>query len=126
MFGFRQVPSSDTIRRRGETIDAETCDRLACQRLAMRVEPGVGIGLAIDAKTARGTGPAGAQVSLFSAMRHDRAVVVAQVAVPAGTTEVTQVTRLMAGVDLTGLVLTADAARPSADTAEYLIRRRGE
>jgi predicted transposase YbfD/YdcC len=127
VFGFHRVPSRDTLRRVVETIDAETCDQVVCQWLTARTEPRSGIGLALDGKTARGSSPgADGQVSLFSAMRHDQAVVVTQVAVPPGTTEVTQVKRLLAGIDLTGLVITADAAHPSPDTAAYVIRRLGE
>lgn len=127
VFGLLLTPSRDTIRRVVEAIDAAACDQLVCRWLAARLTPGNGVGLAIDAKTARGSGPVpGGEVSLFSAMRHDTAVVVAQVAVPAGTTEVTQVKRLLAGMDLTGLVVTADAAHPSRDTASYVIRRHGE
>ena len=121
VLGFWRTPRKDTIRRLVEAIDAETCDQLVCQWLAARIEPGYGIGLATDGKTARGSGdtPDG-QVVLFSATRHDQAIVLAQVAVPPGTTEVTQVKRLLADIDLTGLVVTADAAHPSPDTATYI------
>ena len=97
VLGLWQVPSKDTIRRLVEAIDAEDCDRLVCRWLAARVEPGYGIGLALDGKTARGSGATyDERVVLFSAMRHDQAIVVAQVAAPPGTTEVTQVKRLLA------------------------------
>jgi len=126
-FGCHRIPSRDTLPRVVETIDAQTCDQVVCRWLAARTSPRHGTALALDAKTARGSSPTpGGQVSLFSAMRHDQGVVVAQVAVPPGTTEVTQVKRLLAGIDLTGMVVTADAAAPSADTAAYLTRRRGE
>lgn len=51
---------------------------------------------------------------------------VAQVAVPPGMTEVTQVKRLLAGIDLTGRVITTDAAHPSPDTVGYIICGLGE
>jgi predicted transposase YbfD/YdcC len=63
-------------------------------------------------------------VQLFSAMRHDSAVVVAQVQVPADTTEVTQIRALLDHIEVAGMVVTADAAHPSSDTAAY-VRGRG-
>ena len=60
---------------------------------------------------------------LFSAMRHDTAIVVAQVQVPADTTEVTQMAALLDPLDITGMTITADAAHPSHDTARYLLNR---
>ncbi|MFV2110656.1 ISAs1 family transposase, partial [Micromonospora sp. LOL_015] len=82
-------------------------------------------GLAVDGKTVRHSGgPDGVDVQLFAAMRHDTAVVVAQVLVPAGTTEVTQIRALLDHTEIAGTVITADAAHPSGDTATYL-RNRG-
>jgi predicted transposase YbfD/YdcC len=125
--GLRSPPSRDTLRRLIEAIDADAVDLLVCQWLANRTPCGPeGGGLALDGKTVRGSarGAAVGNVQLFSAMRHDTAVVIAQVQVPADTTEVTQIAALLDGVDITGMVVTADAAHPSRDTAAYL-RSRG-
>ncbi len=105
-----------------ETVDAGVVDRLVCAWLAARLgEPG-GVGLSLDGKTVRHSGSGdGVDVQLlFSAMRHDTAVVVAQVQVPAGTTEVTHIKALLDPIDITGMVITADAAHPRHDTADYL------
>src|SRR5205814_10416907 len=65
------------------------------------------------------------EVQLFSAMAHGAAIVVGQVRVPAGTTEVTQVRALLDGLDLDGRVVTADAAHAQHETADYLVAERG-
>jgi predicted transposase YbfD/YdcC len=122
VLGLRVAPSRDTLRRLAEAVDAIAVDRLVAGWLAERLTgPRAGCGLALDGKTVRNSGgPSGADVQLFSAMRHDTAVVVAQVRVPAGTTEVTQINELLQHIEVSGMVITADAAHPSSDTAGYL------
>jgi predicted transposase YbfD/YdcC len=63
-------------------------------------------------------------VKLFSALTHREQVVIAQIAVPEHTTEVTCVPALLDPVDLTGKVITADAAHTCHDTADYLLNTR--
>ncbi|HEX8932608.1 MAG TPA: hypothetical protein VF788_00100, partial [Pseudonocardiaceae bacterium] len=74
-------------------------------------------------KTVRNTGaPAageGKEVKLFSAMLHAEAIVIAQLRVPDDTTEITQVAALLAGIDLTGVVVTADALCRARHKASY-------
>lgn len=58
------------------------------------------VGVAMDYKTVRNTpvpGEFGGEVRLFSAMLHQEAVVLAQLRVPDGTNEITQVHALLAG-----------------------------
>jgi predicted transposase YbfD/YdcC len=82
-------------------------------------------GLAIDGKTIRNSAtPAGVDVKLFSALTHREQVVIAQVAVPEHTTEVTCVPALLDPVDLTDKVVTADAAHAQDATADYLVNVR--
>ena len=64
---------------------------------------------------------AGRQLCLLQAVLHDPGVTIAQVTVPDATTETTQVTALLAGVDIAGMVATADAAHPNTTTAAYLV-----
>lgn len=100
-------------------------DRLICTWLDTLLDAHAGIGLALDGKTVRNTRPGtGLDVQLFSAMRHDTAVVIAQVQVPTDTTEVTQITALLDPIDITGMTITADAGHPSHDTAKYPIKRK--
>jgi Transposase DDE domain len=66
---------------------------------------------------------------LLAAMTHrapgQDAVVLGQVAVPEGTTETTQVRTLLDLIDITGALVTADAAHTCADTARYLVEDCG-
>ena len=122
--GIRIPPGRDTLRRLTATVDAAVMDRLICTWLNTLLDAHAGIGLALDGKTVRNTRPGtGLDVQLFSAMRHDTAIVVAQVQVPADTTEVTQIAALLDPIDITGMTITADAAHPSHDTAAYLLKR---
>ena len=125
VLGIRIPPGRDTLRRLIEAIDAAVMDRLICTWLTTVLDAHAGVGLALDGKTVRNTrAGTGLDVQLFSAMRHDTAVVVAQVQVPADTTEVTQIAALLDGLDITGMTITADAAHPSHDTAAYLLQRQ--
>ncbi|WP_213457362.1 ISAs1 family transposase [Rhizomonospora bruguierae] len=127
VLGIRVVPGRDTLRRLAETVDAAVVDRLVCAWLAARLGDPAGIGLALDGKTVRhSSGGSGLDVQLFSAMRHDTTVVIAQVQVPADTTEVTQIAALLDPIDVAGMVITADAAHPSSDTAGYLRGRHAD
>ena len=60
------------------------------------------------------------QVKLFSAMLHQRKVIIGQVRVPDGTTEVIQVKALLSDVELRGAVVTADAAHSCRETTQYI------
>jgi hypothetical protein len=64
--------------------------------------------VAIDGKWLRGVGDG--PVKLFAALHHGDGVIIAQHRIPDGTTETTQVKALPGPVDLTGTVVTADAA----------------
>ncbi|MFD1084714.1 transposase family protein [Micromonospora andamanensis] len=110
VLGVRVPPGRDTLRRLVEAVDATVVDCLVCGGLAARLDTALGCGLAIDGKTVRNSGGGhGVDVQLFSAMRHDTAVTVAQVRVPADTTEVTQITALLGP---TGMDRRAVLARP--------------
>ena len=111
--GIRTAPSPATIRRVLLALDPET--------LAALVRPDVLEVVAVDGKTLRGsatsTDPA---VHLFAALTPDRRLV-AQVRVPAGTSEIDALETLLAGVGLAGVVLTADALHTQTGTAAYLV-----
>jgi predicted transposase YbfD/YdcC len=115
-------PSGSTIRRIVEDLDADAADGLVGAWLADRAGDGGG-GIAIDGKVVRGSGGGYGDVRLFSAMRHDTAVVIAQLTVPNGTNETTQVAALLDPVDIAGVVVTADAAHTQDGTAAYLVGR---
>ena len=143
-----EAPSAATIRRVVCDIDAAHADTLVGAWLARCVaaaraaaapdaaqpDPQVpeGVdwldGLALDGKTVRNSampGDGGVDVRLFSALLHREQVVIAQIAVPEETTEVTQVANLLDPVDLAGVVVTADAAHTQGDAAaEYVAGTR--
>jgi hypothetical protein len=99
----RLAPSTATIRRVVHDVDAQHADALvgtwlaACvaaarsRTQAAAAEPAWLDGLALDGKTVRHSAtPDGiGDVRLFSALLHDEQVVIAQIAVPHDTTEVT-------------------------------------
>ncbi len=131
------TPCASTLRRVVEDIDVDAADVLVCQWVAGRARRGDGVGdaatdglwgLAMDGKVVRrsGAGDPGDNVKLFSAMLHNHAVVIAQLRVPDDTTEVTQVEPLLDPVDLTGAVVTGDAAHTQTHTAAYLCRREAD
>jgi predicted transposase YbfD/YdcC len=138
--GLVQPPSSATISRIVADIDAAHADARAGAWLTECVTAwrhhhqqqsdlpdGVDWldGLAIDGKVVRNSaGPGGIDVKLFSALLHREQVVIAQVAVPEHTTEVTCVPALLDPVDLTGKIVTADAAHTQDRTADYLVNTR--
>ncbi|WP_190814853.1 ISAs1 family transposase [Saccharopolyspora pogona] len=140
------APSESTIRRVAHDIDADAADEQVCrwlreQAAAAALARGVDVaggddhgpeglvGVAMDGKTLRNTvapgDPEGSEVKLFSAMLHREAVVIAQLRVPEGTNEITQVAALLKDIDLTGVVVTGDAAHAQHTTAAYLTQDRG-
>jgi predicted transposase YbfD/YdcC len=137
--GGVRAPSGSTIRRVAESIDAQTADLLVCQWLSKRAaavaticrpaadqDCGGLFAVALDGKTVRNSGAGRPQenVRLFSAMLHDEAIVIAELRVPADTTEITQVKALLDPVDLTGTVVTGDAAHTQHATAQYILDRQ--
>ncbi len=130
-FTFRYSwPSRSLIRRVLIDIDAEALDRLVgawlCERAHRNDEDLLVI--ALDGKVLKGAWTDdNSQVTLFSAMLHDEAVTIAQVRVPDGTHEITQVERLLTGVTVPGetrVLVTFDAAHTQRDTAEYVKGKR--
>lgn len=121
------APSPPTLRRMIQGVDAELADALVCRWIRDRLSAercdcaGRLDALAIDGKTARGT-----QTKLFAAVTHGQGVVVAQVQIPEDTTETTQVAALLDPVELTGTIVTADAAHTSTATADYIVGRDGD
>lgn len=87
-----------------------------------------GWAFALDGKDLRGSWSDEGRLVLFSAMIHrsDRsdAVVVGQVAMPEDTNETTQVKALLDDIDITGALVTADAAHTCTETARYLVNNK--
>jgi predicted transposase YbfD/YdcC len=120
------VPSEKRIRTLLQDLDGDALDVIVggwLRRLAAG-EPGGPAGhVAIDGKWLRGVGDG--PVKLFSALQHDQGVIIAQTRIPDETNETTQVKALLDTIDLTGAVVTADAAHAARDTAQYIAGARG-
>jgi predicted transposase YbfD/YdcC len=124
-------PREATIRRVLQDIDAGELDRLVGAWLAERAcrdSDGLLV-IAVDGKVLRGAWTdTNGQVTLFSAMTHGTAVTVAQLKVPDGTNEITQVKPLLQHLaDQQGrpVIVTLDAAHTQQETAAHIAAECG-
>ncbi|MGQ0775956.1 MAG: ISAs1 family transposase, partial [Pseudonocardiales bacterium] len=128
--GFRR-PSAKTVRLVLSGIDADQFDAVAGEWLRERVktEPDGTMAVAIDGKVLRGAWTDETEnFTLFPAMIHELGVTIAQVQVPAGTNEITQVEELLDTLPIRDgerVVVTMDAAHTQRGTAEYIVAKRG-
>jgi predicted transposase YbfD/YdcC len=135
--GITRVPAESTIRRTLQRLDAAELDQLlgtwaqARTTAASSAEQRAGLrAVAADGKTLCGSGHptpgigAPAQRHLLAAFDHAHGVVLGQVDVDAKTNEVPMLLTLLDGLDLDGVVVTADALHAVRSHAEYLHARR--
>jgi predicted transposase YbfD/YdcC len=119
------VPTETTIRRTLARVDPEALAAAIGAWLADRDRPGQRRqAVAVDGKTLRGaraSGAQGRQVHLLAAMDHATRTVLAQRRVDGAPGEVPAFQPLLAGLDLAGVVVTADALHTHADAAEFLV-----
>ncbi len=118
------VPSESTIRRTLAAIDPDDLDRRVGAWAATRVgRVGGRTVVAVDGKSMRGAAVGGARPHLLSALTHAQQVVVGQRAVPDKGSEIAEITKLLAPLDLTRVVVTVDALHCQRDTATWLVGR---
>jgi predicted transposase YbfD/YdcC len=127
--GHWTVPSETTIRRTLSRLDAQAlataigawlCDRDDRHRPQRRRRA-----VAVDGKTLRGARDAqGRQVHLLAAMDHATRAVLAQRHVDGAPGEVPGLRPLLDGLDLAGVVVTADALHTHADAAQFLVAQK--
>jgi predicted transposase YbfD/YdcC len=79
--------------------------------------------LAVDGKRLRGSAGSGHQVHLLAALDHHDGAVLAQRQVDGAPGEVPAFEPLLAGLDLAGVVVTADALHTQRDHASFLVGR---
>jgi predicted transposase YbfD/YdcC len=120
------APSAATLRRVLIGLDADELDTAVGAWLRAHATcDEQGWAIALDGKDLRGSWSDDGRLVLFSAMTHRSeyhdAVVVGQIAVPEETTETTQVRALLGPMDITGALVSADAAHTCTETARYLV-----
>jgi predicted transposase YbfD/YdcC len=122
--GWRRAPDESTVRRMLAGVDADALDdTIGRWILASRPQAGTGRRVyRVDGKTLRGSGSAGAQVHLLAVLDQHTGTVLGQVNVTGKTNELTRFRPLLDPLDLTGVVVTADALHTQREQA----RRRTE
>ncbi len=114
-------PSEPTIRRVLQQLDADGLDRDIGQWFS-KSHPLSGRALAVDGKTLRGGHDAQKPAPhLLSAILHQEAVVLGQIAVEEKTNEIPKLPQLLDPLPIEGAVVTADALHTQQDTARYLV-----
>ncbi|WP_379507680.1 ISAs1 family transposase [Nonomuraea zeae] len=83
------------------------------------------LGLAVDGKTLRGSRTGDSVTHLLAAVRHDTQTVLAQRQVEAKSNEIPAFTPLLSGLDLSAMVITADALHTQAEHARQLVAAGG-
>lgn len=133
--GISRAPAESTIRRTLQRLDAAELDRLLGAWAQTRISTGCVVGqpdlraVAVDGKTLRGSGsstPAGniaGRRHLLAAFDQAHGVVIGQVEVDAKTNEVPMLPTLLDRLDLTGVIVTADALHAVRSHAQYLHSR---
>jgi predicted transposase YbfD/YdcC len=123
----RVAAGAGTIRRVLIGVDADALDQVIGHWLRARAARDAdGWQIALDGKDLHGSWDADGRLVLFSALVHRRKgqdpVTLAQIRVPEGTTETTQVKTLLADLDIGGALVTVDAAHTCAATARHLVK----
>lgn len=130
-----RCPSESTIRRVVQDVDADRFDAALAtfvqQQCTVLALPGRRRALAIDGKTVRGSrasGPDGEQPArhLLAVIDQHTRVVLGQVSVDGKTSEISRFTPLLdtlATLDLTDVVITADALHTQREHVEILAAR---
>jgi predicted transposase YbfD/YdcC len=120
------APSEATIRRTLTGLDADALTAviggwLTSGRGREQRRRAVTRAVAVDGKTLRGALHDGRRVHLLAAMDHATHAVLAQRQVNGAPGEVPAFRPLLAGLDLAGTVVTADALQTHADAAQFLV-----
>jgi hypothetical protein len=123
--GEHRVPGETTLRRVLTTVDGDALDAAVTAWLVDRLPapgPRQPRAIAVDGKTLRGaTQPGGRPVHLLAALDHAAGAVLAHHQVDGAPEEVTGFPPLLAGLDLTGVTVTADAPPTKRDAAKFLV-----
>jgi predicted transposase YbfD/YdcC len=117
------VPDESTIRRTLQGCDGDQVDTVLGGWLYPRLPPEQMI---VDGKTLRGARAGdGRAVHLLAAMLGDTRAVIAQRQIPDKTNEITEFAPLLTDLDLSGVLVTADALHTQRDHARFLVEDKG-
>ena len=121
---WKTPPSEPTLRRVLQRIDADRLDAEIGQWLADQHSL-AGRAVAVDGKTVRCGHQAGQPPPhLLSAILHQEAVVIGQIAVHEKTNEIPKLPELLEPLPLEGAVVTADALHTQQNTARYIVETK--
>jgi hypothetical protein len=121
---WKTPPSEPTIRRVLQRIDADRLDAEIGRWLAGQ-HPLAGRAVAVDGKTVRRGHQAGQPPPhLLSAILHQEAVVIGQIAVDEKTNEIPKLPELLEPLPLEGAVVTTDALHTQQHTARYIVETK--
>ncbi|WP_244167184.1 ISAs1 family transposase, partial [Micromonospora marina] len=121
--GRFRAPDESTFRRILAGIDADALDDTV-GRWILASRPPAGGGrqvYSVDGKTLRGSGPAGSQVHLLAVLDQHTGAALGQVDVAGKTNELTRFQPLLTPLDLTAVVVTADALHTQREHARWLV-----
>jgi predicted transposase YbfD/YdcC len=123
--GAYRPPGEATVRRVLARVDPEVLDLVIGRWLAGQQRPLPRWGwraVAVDGKTLSGSGQRGRRPRhLLAAMDHTTRAVLAQTDVDGKTNEITRLRPLLDGLDLIGVVVTADAIHTQRAHADWLV-----
>ncbi|WP_218061679.1 ISAs1 family transposase [Planobispora rosea] len=124
-------PAASTLRRLLARLDGDAFDVAIGTYLAGLTTGGPPadqtplIGLAVGGKALRGSRTTDGTVHLLAAVRHDTQTVLAQRQVAATSNEISAFAPLLAGLELSKAVITADALRTQAEHARQILAAGG-
>lgn len=126
----RRPPSQSTIRRVLLLVEPDVLDAVLHAWLAALVPPpampAAFRAVAVDGKTCRGAlAPDGSRAHLFSIVDHVTGVPLGQVLAPSKGFEIAAFATVLDRLDLTNVVVTADALHTQRAHAHYLHRHHG-
>ncbi len=129
--GHHRLPVASTLQRVFYRLDADQLDAALGRWIAALARDPADQdphswrrAIAVDGKTVRGAKDSdGRQVHLLAAVEQEHGLVLGQRAVGEKTNEITGFQPLLATMDLTGVVITADAMQTQTSHAQWLLAR---
>ncbi|WP_067840388.1 ISAs1 family transposase [Nocardia lijiangensis] len=121
--GFEgSAPTESTIRRFLQALDPDALDKAIGEWMWRRTAPARGRRVvSFDGKSLRGTREGdGRSTHLLSGVCQQLGVILGQIGVDTKTNEIPMLRELLAGIDIDGMIVTADAMHTNRDTATYI------